>query len=139
VLGTTRGFEVLHDFEAYLDSHPTIEEELERLPVSEPQRTLAVIHCPPYRTRCDVLSSGQHIGSEALRRWVERVQPLLTLHGHIHESPRVSGAFCDRLGPTTIVNPGADPAGRDPHLVFINLEDLSALKHSVYGQCQAKE
>ena len=139
VLGTPRGFEVLRDFEAYLNSNPTIEEELNRLPVSEPQRTIAVIHCPPYRTRCDVLSSGQHIGSEALRRWIERVQPLLTLHGHIHESPRVSGAFCDRIGATVVINPGADPAGRDPHLVFINLEDLSALKHSAYGQSQTKE
>ena len=134
VLGTSLGFEVLQDFETYLDSHPTIEEELNLLPIGEPQRTIGVIHCPPYRTRCDVLSSGQHIGSEALRRWIGRVQPLLTLHGHIHESPHISGAFCDRLGATTIVNPGADPAGRGPHLVFINLEDLSVLEHSVYGK-----
>ena len=132
VLGASEEFEVLDDFQLYLDSHPTIEEELNRLPVREPRRTIAVVHCPPYQTRCDVLYNGQHIGSQALRRWIERVQPLLTLHGHIHESPRVSGAFCDRLSATTVVNPGAD--GQHPHWVFIRLEDLSVLEHSVYGK-----
>ena len=132
VLGTSEGFEILEDFPAFLDSQPTIEEELSRLPVGDPRRTIAVIHCPPSRTRCDVLYNGQHIGSEALRRWIELVQPLLTLHGHIHESPHLSGAFCDRIGTTAVVNPGCD--GHRPHLVFITLEDLSALEHSVYGK-----
>ena len=132
VVGTPQGFTVVDDFEAYLNSHPTIEEELDRLPTSEPEFTIAVIHCPPYQTRCDVLFNGQHIGSAALRRWIERRQPLLTLHGHIHESPQLSGAFSDRLGKTTIVNPGCDH--ERPHLVFINLEEPSELEHSIYGK-----
>ena len=37
-----------------------------------------------------------------------------------------------RLGATPIVNPGCD--GHRPHLVFITLEDLSVLEHSVYGK-----
>ena len=137
VLGASEEFEVLDNFPLYLDSHATIEEELNRLPAREPRRTIAVVHCPPYQTRCDALYNRQHIGSEALRRWIERVHPLLTLHGHIHESQRVSGAFCDRLGATTIVNPGCD--GHRPHLVFINLEDLSALEHSVHSKFSATE
>ncbi len=132
VIGTPRGFQAVEDFQAYLTSRPTIEEELDRLPGGDPERTIAVVHCPPFRTRCDVLYNGQHIGSAALRRWIERYQPLLTLHGHIHESPRLSGAFFDRIGRTIVVNPGA--SGRRPHLVLINLEDLSELEHSVYGR-----
>lgn len=132
VVGTPQGFQVVKDFEAYLDSHPTIEEELGRLPESNPGRTIAVIHGPPHQTRCDVLYNGQHIGSEAVRRWIERRQPLLTLHGHIHESPKLSGAFCDRIGTTTVVNPGCDH--QHPHLVFIDLEKLNELEHSVYGR-----
>ncbi len=132
VLGTAHGFETVKDFDVYLSFHPTIEEELSRLPASEPERTIAVIHCPPFETRCDVLFDGQHIGSVALRRWIERRQPLLTLHGHIHESPSVSGAYFDRIGRTIVVNPGCDY--QRPHLVFINLEDLSELEHSLYGK-----
>lgn len=132
VLSTPRGFQVLPDFDAYLQSHPTIEEELNRLPPSDPEQTIALIHCPPYQTHCDLLYSGQHIGSAAVRRWIERRQPVLTLHGHIHESPEVSGSFSDRLGKTTVINPGCDH--QRPHLVFINLANLSELAHSVYGK-----
>jgi Icc-related predicted phosphoesterase len=131
VLGTPRGFELIENFGSYLNSLPTLEQELNRLPPSEPTRTVAVIHCPPYETRCDVLFDGRHIGSKALRHWIERRQPLLTLHGHIHESPKMSGAFFDRLGVTTVINPGCDYSR--PHLVFIDLEKPTALEHSIYG------
>lgn len=134
VLGTARGFELIEDFAAYLDSLPTLQEELERLPASHPARTVAVIHCPPCQTRCDVLFDGRHIGSRAVRGWIEQRQPLLALHGHIHESPKVSGAFCDRIGATIVVNPGCDYTR--PHLVFIDLENPGELEHSIYGRQQ---
>jgi Icc-related predicted phosphoesterase len=132
VVGTADGFREVQDFDAYLKALPSIEEELEALPLHDPSRTIAVIHCPPFQTRCDALFSGQPIGSRALRRWIELHQPLLTLHGHIHESPKMSGAFFDRIGRTLVVNPGA--SARTPHLVHIDLENLSILEHSVYGR-----
>jgi Icc-related predicted phosphoesterase len=132
VLATEQGFQVIQDFVAYLSSLPSIEEEIAQLPAGEPGRTIGVMHCPPYNTRCDVLYNGQHIGSRAIRRWIERTQPLLTLHGHIHESPKMSGAFCDRVGESLVVNPGA--SGRVPHIVTIDLDDLTELEHSVYGR-----
>ena len=133
VVGTPEGFREVEDFDQYLDALPSIEEELDGLSLDDhPARTIAVIHCPPFRTRCDVLFNGQPIGSRALRRWIERHQPLLTLHGHIHESPKMSGAFFDRIGRTLVVNPGA--SGREPHIVEIDLENLAVLDHSVYGR-----
>jgi Icc-related predicted phosphoesterase len=132
VLATDEGFKVIDDFGSYLNSLPTLEEEIARLPIDEASRTIAVMHCPPYDTRCDVLFNGQHIGSRAIRRWIERTQPLLTLHGHIHESPKMSGSFADRLGKTVVVNPGA--SGRVPHWIYLELENLAGLEHSVYGR-----
>jgi Icc-related predicted phosphoesterase len=132
VLGTPRGFKPIEDFVSYLNSLPTLEEELNQLPAGDPARTVAVIHCPPFETACDVLFDGRHIGSRALRRWTENRQPLLALHGHIHESPKVSGAFVDRIGNTIVVNPGCDHSR--PHLVFIDLEHLTELEHSIYGK-----
>jgi Icc-related predicted phosphoesterase len=132
VLATKQGFKVIDDFASYLNSLPTLEEEIARLPSSEADRIIAVMHCPPHDTRCDVLFNGEHIGSRAIRRWIERTQPLLTLHGHIHESPRMSGSFSDRLGKTVVVNPGA--SGRVPHWVYLELENLAELEHSVYGR-----
>jgi Icc-related predicted phosphoesterase len=81
-------------------------------------------------TNCDVLFNGEHIGSKAIRRWSERHQPLLTLHGHIHESPAQSASFFDRVGSSVIINPGA--SGRRPHLVHIDLENPGQLEHSQY-------
>jgi Icc-related predicted phosphoesterase len=132
VLATADGFKTIEDFDAYLDSQPTIEEELGRLNPERPRKTVAVMHAPPFGTRCDVLFNGEHIGSRAIRQWIEQHQPLLTLHGHIHESPKQSGSFFDRIGSTLVINPGA--SGRRPHLVHIDLENLAELDHSQYGR-----
>jgi len=49
VVGTPRGFKAVDDFKSYLDSLPSLAEELKRLPVSDPGHTVAVIHAPPFR------------------------------------------------------------------------------------------
>jgi hypothetical protein len=87
---------------------PTIQEELGRLStMSDPARTVYVVHTPPAGTKLDLLHDGTHIGSPALREFIETHKPPLTLHGHIHESPEISGEISDRIGPTFSVNPGA--------------------------------
>jgi Icc-related predicted phosphoesterase len=82
---------------------PSIEADLERLAaLSDPAKTVYLIHSPPYATTLDRLQGGiTPIGSRAVRRFIDRRQPPLTLHGHIHESPGV-----ERLGRTVCVNPG---------------------------------
>jgi len=132
VVATEKGFEEIEDFAAYLNALPTIEEELARLPAFAPEHTIAVIHCPPYGTSCDVLFNRDYIGSRALRKWIERHQPLLALHGHIHESPHMSGAFADRVGRTVVVNPGCDH--QRPHWVLIDTERLDSPEHSIFGR-----
>ncbi len=45
------------------------------------------------------------VGSIAIRRLIAEVQPLLALHGHIHESRGVA-----KIGRTVCVNPGSSYA-----------------------------
>jgi Icc-related predicted phosphoesterase len=86
--------------------------------VSRPERAIFNLHVPPARTAIDkapaldaslkpVVKGGavmmQSVGSEGVRRLVAKYQPMLGLHGHIHES---RGAV--RLGPTLAVNPGSE-------------------------------
>jgi uncharacterized protein len=86
---------------------PTIADSLAALAAScDPARTLFVLHSPARGTKCDVVQGGHHVGSRAVRGFVERHQPPLVLGGHIHESPRVSGAWRDTVGRTVVVNPG---------------------------------
>jgi Icc-related predicted phosphoesterase len=86
----------------------TIEEDMKDfkpLPGSN-QKTILVIHAPPYETALDCLYDGRPVGSRAVRRYIEENQPLMTLHGHIHESPAVSGKYWQKLGQTLCLNPG---------------------------------
>jgi len=76
------------------------------------------LHVPPYDSQLDVapvldenlrvqLAAGQPrmapCGSTAVRELIERYQPTLALHGHVHESRGVT-----HLGRTLCINPGSD-------------------------------
>ena len=97
-----------------------LEEKLRELwrKLANPERAIANLHVPPYDTGLDeapVLDRdlrvqqavGQvkmaPVGSTAVREILEERQPLLSLHGHIHESHGFR-----RLGRTLAVNPGSD-------------------------------
>jgi uncharacterized protein len=67
---------------------------------------LLVCHTPPYGTATDVVGDGVHVGSAAVRNFIERVQPEVCLTGHIHEARAT-----DVIGRTRIVNPGALTGG----------------------------
>lgn len=63
---------------------------------------ILVSHNPPKDTACDEIPGGVHVGSTAVREFIEEAQPEICLCGHIHEARAV-----DRLGRTVIANPGA--------------------------------
>jgi uncharacterized protein len=63
-----------------------------------------VPHAPPHGTTLDVITSGRHVGSTAVRRFIEEEQPHLVLCGHIHEAKGI-----EKIGSTLAVNCG--PAG----------------------------
>lgn len=84
---------------------PTIEEELAEV-TAPASPWVFVVHAPPFDSKLDQSYQGESWGSHSIRGALERLQPVLSLHGHIHESPEVSGDFKDMLGATTAVNPG---------------------------------
>jgi Icc-related predicted phosphoesterase len=91
----------------YLRGRETIEDDLDRLPKPlDPKRTVYIMHSPPYGTRLDLIRGGGSAGSRSIKTFIEKNQPLLTLHGHIHESPELSGTYMDRIGETLSINPG---------------------------------
>lgn len=66
------------------------------------QRLILVCHCPPRDTPLDLTGAGQHIGSSAIREFVDNYQPLWLFAGHVHET---EGAEI-RIGATRAVNAG---------------------------------
>jgi uncharacterized protein len=111
---------------------PTIADALDELGATAPPGTLFVLHSPPRGTRCDVVHSGEHVGSRAARRFVEARQPPLLLTGHIHESPRTSGSYRDSLGGTVVVNPGQFGTSRLCGVWFDPVCPGATLRHTVF-------
>ena len=83
--------------------------------VPDASRAIFNLHCPPYKSGLDeapaidadlkLLHGGRAlrpVGSTAVRAAIEKHQPLLSLHGHIHES---KGAI--KIGKTLSINPGS--------------------------------
>lgn len=90
----------------YLKTIPSMQEDLSRLaPLDTPDWVL-VAHAPPAGTDLDVLPQAGHVGSRAVLDFILKRQPALSLHGHIHESPGLTGRFWQQLGSTISVNPG---------------------------------
>lgn len=93
----------------------TIKEDLDSLSeVSDPARTIYLFHSPPFNTDLDVANIGgqmidhvpidPHIGSIAVKRFIETYQPPVTLHGHVHESFHLTGKYFQRIGSTLTIS-----------------------------------
>ena len=74
-----------------------------------------VAHTPPFDTALDKIHSGKHVGSTAVRQFIERHRPDLVLCGHIHESRGRA-----TIGETLIVNCGAAIRG---YYVTLTIDD----------------
>jgi uncharacterized protein len=117
---------------AYALERPSIEEELKSLSLADPSNTICVFHCPPYATGLDTLYNGKPIGSLSITEYIRRSKPLVSLHGHIHEAPYMSGFFHTMIGPTLAINPGHHP--KLLHAVSFDTDDpVHSLTHRIFG------
>jgi Icc-related predicted phosphoesterase len=118
----------------------TIREDLETLAgEADLSNAVFLFHTPPYDTvldraaldgvTVDHVRVDVHVGSVALRRFIEARQPLMTLHGHIHESARLTGSWRARIGRTIAVSASHD--GPELALVRFDLEDLRSISREI--------
>lgn len=113
--------------------YSTIKNDLNVLTKDEDlSSTIFLFHTPPYKTNLDrVANDGKFIehvpldlyaGSIAIKRFIEERQPLLTLHGHIHESTRLTGSWKDKIGDTYCFNASHD--GPELSLIKFNTNNI---------------
>lgn len=74
--------------------------------IKNKENLILLIHAPPFNTNLDLDKNKQHLGSIGVRKAIEKIQPILSIHGHIHETVYMSGNYVDKLGKTICVNPG---------------------------------
>lgn len=120
------------------------EEELQRHleqlagQLSDPGRAVFNLHVPPIQTAIDtaplvdeqlrpIIQGGSLLmgpaGSKAVRAVIERYQPLIALHGHIHESRGIV-----KIGKTVCINPGSAYGEGVLHGAIFELDKKKGLK-----------
>ena len=107
----------------------------------DPARAVFNLHVPPVASGLDdapVLDKSLKVqqslgqvrfapaGSTAVRAAIEGTQPLLSLHGHIHESPAIR-----RIGRTIAINPGSDYATGALNGALVTLERDKVSAHQL--------
>ena len=106
-------------------SDDTIEKDLAHLSEIITEPFIFVSHSPPYFTHLDILDNGLHVGSISIKRFIEKWsnknQLIVSLHGHIHGSPKRSDSIHSFIGSTMCINPGQNE-GRGSFLRYVILE-----------------
>ncbi len=111
----------------------TIKKDLDELSGQEDlSKAIFLFHTPPYKTTLDRAGlDGKffehvpldvHVGSIAVERFIKERQPLITLHGHIHESTSITGHWKEKIGNTLAMNAAHD--GPELSLIRFDPEDL---------------
>ncbi len=104
--------------------------------LDDPRSAIFNLHCPPINSGLDTcpkldtsvtpprpfMNAGGVIlfgaGSTAVRAAIEKYQPMLGLHGHIHESKNVA-----KIGKTVCINPGSEYGEGVLRGALVNIED----------------
>ncbi len=111
----------------------TIKKDLEELTKNDDlSKSIFLFHTPPYKTKLDRAGlDGKffehvpldvHVGSIAVERFIKDRQPMITLHGHIHESTSITGEWKEKIGNTLAMN--AAHNGPELSLIRFDPEDM---------------
>lgn len=129
-------FEPIPDYPAYLKSQKSIWQSLmdTASKIKDIHKSIWLIHAPPANLYLDVCARGEKVGSNAIHEFIDKNQPLLTIHGHIHESPEYNGhKWYQQEGNTICIQGGQ--LGFALHYSIVEIEDGKIIKkeHSIYG------
>lgn len=143
-------------FSPKIEQRSSVQKDLEdSLFTESAKKTVYAIHTPPYDTCLDLVylsppermpdgavietisfdkdgrivnPNSFHVGSMALRSFIEQHQPYLTLHGHIHETVEISGEFKDNIGDTLCLSAGNDNKSDKLAVIVFDLYNLDKVK-----------
>ncbi|HEX38026.1 MAG TPA: hypothetical protein ENG70_04105 [Candidatus Cloacimonetes bacterium] len=112
--------------------YETIQRDLKELAKEQDlSSAIFLLHAPPYRSahdraaldgmKVDHAPLDVHVGSIAIQQFIKEKQPYITLHGHIHESSRITGKWYENIGRTHTLS--AAYHGKELALIIFDLED----------------
>ncbi len=110
----------------------TIKQQLEELTKDNNlEKSIFLFHSPPYKTNLDRAALDGihydhvpldvHVGSIAIKDFIEKRTPYISLHGHIHESTRLTGFWKEKINKTWCFNAAIDTS--ELSVIVFNLEN----------------
>ncbi len=105
-----------------IDFQTTMRDDLSQLGSGIKEgNAICLFHSPPYNTGLDRIDMDGvsvddrkmdvNVGSKAIREFIEQKKPFITLHGHIHESSRITGLWKELINQTTSLSAAYDGQG----------------------------
>lgn len=139
--GCTHPYQGMRTVDPDFDTeYSNIKNDLDELVTEEDlSQSVFLFHAPPYQTpldraaldgkTVDYVPLDVHVGSIAIQRFIQECQPLLTLHGHVHEAYSITGQWKTHIGSTSSFNAAYD----DNQLAVISfrLSDLEKARHQL--------
>ena len=118
----------------------TIQKDLDKLTTdADLSKSIFLFHSPPYQTYLDraaldgktfeYVPLDVHVGSIAIKRFIEERHPMLSMHGHIHESTSITGHWQQKIGDTIAMN--AAHNGKELSLIRFDLDDLDSARREL--------
>lgn len=94
------------------------------------KKSVFLFHSPPYQTlldraaldgkKVDHVPLDVNIGSIAIKKFIQKNQPLIALHGHVHESTRLTGQWKEQIGRTHCFQAATD--SKELSLIKFNMQ-----------------
>ena len=132
------GFGTIENWIEYATTQlPKMREILNKLPKPDNfNKAVYVMHMPPAGLKLGQLSfQDMDIGSTDIYNFIKEKQPLLTLHGHIHESPDTqTGKWINSIKKTTCINPGQTETNSDV-LIYANIDLWNGIFEREKSEC----
>ncbi len=138
IIDANNNLQVVDNLQIYLAAKKSIADSLNETAgqVKELSKSIWLIHGPPANMDLDVCGSGDRVGSLAVYNFLREKQPLLSVHGHIHEAPEHNGyKWLHKLGGTTCIQAGQ----LEDNIYYVTFDlnkngGLNNFMHSVYGK-----
>jgi Icc-related predicted phosphoesterase len=135
ILDDNNHFKQIPNFDQWFKSKSSIDDILNNLAkqVQDIKKSIWLIHAPPSQVMLDVCQNGHRVGSDAVLKFITDHQPMLCIHGHIHESPEYNGHKWNHMIGNSLCVQGGQ-LGFDLHYSVFDIEDgkIKSKKHSIY-------
>ncbi|MBN2060077.1 MAG: metallophosphoesterase [Deltaproteobacteria bacterium] len=115
---------ILEEYTLDFSSNNTIKKDLNEISKMIKKPFIFISHSPPYNCPLDMIQNGLNVGSISIRRFIEEWAGkgllVAAFHGHIHESPMLSGSISTNIGGTICVSPGqgTGPGAEFRYIIF---------------------